>query len=47
MFADERGRRLADQIVTHGDEAGAEVVWVHHAVPLLQRVIWLKLGLFA
>lgn len=26
-----------NQIVTHGDEAGTEVVWVHHAVSLLQR----------
>lgn len=25
------------QIVTHGDEAGTEVVWVHHTVSLLQR----------
>lgn len=26
-----------NQIVAHGDEAGTEVVWVHHAVSLLQK----------
>lgn len=28
---------FTDQIVTHGDETGTEVVWIHHAVSLLQR----------
>lgn len=28
---------LTNQIVTHRDEAGSEVVWIHHTISLLQR----------
>ena len=38
--------RGTDQIVTHGDEAGAEVIWVHHAVSLLQKMFVVTLGVY-